>query len=263
VSATLPSPYDAPALYDLALESFADDLGFWLDEARGATAAHRRPPKVLEVACGTGRVLLHLRENGIDADGVDNSAPMLARLEEKASARGLAVRAWRADMRDFTTPNRYDRVFISFNGFAHCETIEDQLRCLRCCREHLEPGGAVVIDMSYPSLEYWLDTRTERILEIESKHPETGGLVRMWDTRTKDRVGQMQHSYIDIEETDAAGGLLRTHRFETRQRWVYRHELELLFRHAGFERWEILAGWERRPLESDRGQMLGFAWTAG
>jgi SAM-dependent methyltransferase len=259
MSATLPSPYEAPALYDLALEGFRDDLGFWLAESRAAGA----PPRVLEVSCGTGRVLLHLRENGVEAEGVDNSAPLLERLAGKAKARGLAAPVWHADMRDFTTPHRYHRVFIPFNGFAQCDTLEDQIRCLGCCREHLEPGGALVIDMSYPGLEYWLDVRDERILEMESPHPETGGVVRMWDTRTKDRVAQLQHSIIDIEETDGAGAVIRSHRFETRQRWVYRFELELLFRLAGFSRWEILGGWDKQPLESDAGQMLAFAWRAG
>lgn len=263
MSTTLPSPYEAPELYDLALEGFHDDLGFWLDEAQRAALAPGRPARVLEVSCGTGRVLLHLRAHGIDVDGVDLHAPMLERLEAKARTRGLQVRTYRADMRDFTTPQRYHRVFIPFNGFAHCETVDDQLQCLHCCREHLEPGGAVVVDMSYPGHDYWLDVRTERILEIESRDEETGAAVRMWDTRTKDRVGQMQHSVIEIEELDAEGRLTRSHRFETRQRWVYRFELELLFRLAGFARWEILGGWERRPLETDAGQMLAFAWKAG
>ena len=261
MSAALPSPYDAPELYDLALQGFADDLGFWLDEAR--RAARGRAPRVLEVGCGTGRVLLHLRSQGIDVEGIDLSEPMLARLAAKATARGIEARAHRGDMRDFTTPHRYDRVFVPFNAFAHCETIEDQLRCLQCCREHLEPGGAVVIDMSYPSLDYWLDTRTERVLETESRDPATGSVVRMWDTRTKDRVGQVQHSLIDIEELDAAGAVARSHRFETRQRWVYRYELDLLFRLAKYDRWDVLSGWDRRPLETDAGQMLGFAWKAG
>jgi len=263
VSTTLPSPNEAPELYDLALEAFQDDLGFWLDEARRAAAAPGRPARVLEVSCGTGRVLLHLRAHGIAADGVDLNEPMLERLRAKARARGIDVQVYRADMRDFTTPHRYPRVFIPFNGFAHCETLEDQLRCLQCCREHLEPGGALVVDMSYPGIDYWLDVRTERILEVESRHPESGLPVRMWDTRTKDRVAQLQHSIIEIEELDAEGAPARSHRFETRQRWVYRFELELLFRLAGFSRWEILGGWERRPLEKDAGQMLAFAWKAG
>jgi SAM-dependent methyltransferase len=254
LTATLPSPYDAPELYDLVLDSFSDDLPFWLEEAKRA-----RGP-VLELACGTGRVLLHLRGHGVDADGLDLSAPMLSRLRHKAAARGLAVRALEADMRDFTLPRRYGAAFIAFNGFAHCETTEDQLRCLRCCREHLEPGGALVVDMSYPGPAYWTAPDQGRVLEMEVPHPDSGHPVRMYDTRTKDPLAQRQHSIVEIEELDGAGGLLRAHRFETTQRWVYRYELELLFRCAGFSRWEILSDFTRAPLARAGGQMQGFAW---
>jgi SAM-dependent methyltransferase len=248
----LPSPYDAPELYDLALDAFQDDVPFWLAEARAGGGP------ALEVACGTGRVLLRLLEAGLEVDGVDASEPMLDRLRAKAKAKGLSPRLYRADMRDFTTPRRYRRVFIAFNGFAHCESIEDQVRCLRCCREHLEPGGALVVHMSFPSQAYWLAPDGERVLEMDSPRP--GGSLRMWDTRTKDPVAQRQESVIEIEEIDAAGRVERAHRFATTQRWVYRAELELLLRVAGFSRWEVLGGWDRSKLEREDQQMMAFGW---
>ena len=75
--ATLSSVYQAPDLYDLVLEGYDEDLEFWLDEAR------RGRGPVLDVACGTGRVLLSLLERGIDADGLDREAPMLERLSAR------------------------------------------------------------------------------------------------------------------------------------------------------------------------------------
>ena len=253
-SEPLRSPYDAPELYDLALATYRADLGFWLEEARAAAGP------VLEVACGTGRVLLELRAHGVDADGLDASEAMLGRLRDLASATGIRANAVRADMRDFTMPRRYRRVFIAFNGFAHCETIDDQLRCLRCCRDHLEPGGALIVHMSYPSQAYWLDPEGERVLELETTHPVSGHVVRMWDTRTRDRVRQRQRSLTEIEELDATGAVARTHRFEVTQRWVYRFELDLLLRTAGFARREILGGYDREPLTRDDQQMLAYGW---
>src|SRR5262245_14631220 len=122
MSVVHPSPYEAPELYDLVIEHYTQDLEFWLDEARQGGGP------VLDVACGTGRVLLHLMQHGIDADGVDLHEPMLAQLRSKAAGRNLAPRVVRADMRDFTMPRRYARAFLTFNGFAHCDTIDDQIR---------------------------------------------------------------------------------------------------------------------------------------
>src|SRR5215470_12987078 len=247
---TLPSPYEAPELYDLVLDGFRDDLPFWLEEAKAGDGP------VLEVACGTGRVLLHLLDHGIDGDGVDLAPRMLERLRAKAVARDRKARVELADMRDFTMPRRYRRVFIAFNGFAHCDSVDDQLRCLRCCREHLEPGGALVVHMSYPSVAYWAEPDGGRVLEGEVRHPETGLPVRMWDTRTKDRVGQHQDSLTEIELLDAHGQVAEIHRFQTRQRWVYRFEMELLLQLAGFARTGFFGGWDRRPLATDTDQML-------
>ena len=99
-----------------------------------------------------------------------------------------------------------------------------------------------------------------RVLEMDREIPSTGERVRMWDTRTRDRVHQRQHSRVDIEELDAAGTLRRTHQFETTQRWVYRFELELLLREAGFARREILGGWAREPFTRDDQPMLACGW---
>src|SRR6185503_13179964 len=131
------------------LDQFGEDMEFWLEEARAA-----RGP-VLEIGCGTGRVLLALLEHGIDAEGIDNAPAMLERLRAKAAERGLEARVTRGDMRDFSIERRFARVIIPFNGFAHCDTTAEQLDCLRCCRQHLAPGGAFVIHMSYPSADYW------------------------------------------------------------------------------------------------------------
>jgi len=138
-----PSPYDAPEIYDALFESFDFDLPFWLKIGREANGP------LLEAGCGTGRVLLRLLEAGTDADGFDLSRQMIERLLAKARARGWDNRAVVADMRDFSLRRRYARVICAFNGFAHCETTEDQIRALTCFREHLEPGGGLVLHMSY------------------------------------------------------------------------------------------------------------------
>ena len=250
----LPSPYDAPDLYDLMFESLEFDLGFWLEVGKTAGGP------VLEVGCGTGRVLLRLLAQGIDADGVDLAPSMLERLRQKAASRGLHARVTQGDMRDFTMPRRYARAICAFNAFAHCETIEDQLRALRCIREHLAEGGALVLHMSYPSASLWTDPSGTPVLELESKHPLSGNTVQLWDTRFKNVVGQCQRSEVEVREVDAAGGVVDSHRFEAIQRWVYRYELELLLALSGYARWEIFGGFEREPLERDDQQMVAWAW---
>ncbi len=250
-----PSPYEAPELYDRLFDSLDFDLPYWLEVGRGAGGP------VLEMACGTGRLLLPLRRAGVDVDGFDASPAMIARLKERAGSAGLEVRAEVADMRDFAMGRRYARIFCGFNGFAHCETIEDQLATLRRALDHLEPDGALVVHMSYPGPSYWSEQEGKPVLEHEAPLAD-GGKLQLWDTRRKDVVGQRQDSEVEIYELDAAERPVAAHRFSTHQRWVYRFELELLLRAAGFARAEFLGGFDGRPLRTPEDQMIAWAFKA-
>lgn len=250
-----PSIYTAPELYDLMFSGLDFDLPFWLKvgcEAGGP---------VLDLACGTGRVLLALLGAGVDADGVDLYRPMLALARKKAKARGFAPRLAVADMGAFTLPRRYARVISAFNAFAHADTTDAQLAVLRRARRHLRRGGAFVVHMSYPGPKYWAEPDGVPTMEIEVRRPDTGRRVQMWDSRYKDVVGQCQGSEIEIRELDEAGKVARKAGFRTTQRWVYRPELELLFRLAGFTRWEFFGGFAGEPLTHEDQQMVAWAWN--
>ena len=185
---------------------------------------------------------------------------MLDRLREKAAAKGLKARAVAGDMRDFRLRRRYALVFCAFNGFAHCETTEDQVRALRCWRKHLAPGGAVALHMTYPGPKYWSEPDGEPAFEIEAHDPARGRTYQLWDTRRKDPVGQFQISRMEIRELDTKGKTIASHEYETRQRWVYKPELELLFRAAGFARWDVVRGFDNGPVTIPEDQMIGRAW---
>jgi SAM-dependent methyltransferase len=250
-----PSPYDAPALYDRLFDSLDFDVPYWLETARAAGGP------VLEVGCGTGRILLVLRRDGLDADGLDASPAMIGRLKEKAARDRLTVRAEIADMRDFEMGRLYRRVLCAFNSFAHCGTPEEQIACLRACHRHLEPGGALVVHMSYPGPAYWSETSERPVLELEVLL-EGGGRLQLWDRRRKDPVLQRQDSSMEIREIAADGKPRAVHAFTTSQRWVYRFELELLFASAGFARSEFFGGFDGRPLRTPEDQMIAWAYRA-
>jgi len=248
-----PTPYDSPELYDLLFDSLDFDVAFWLGAARAAGGP------VLEAACGTGRLLLPILKAGIDVEGFDASAAMVARLREKAAAAGLAVRAEVADMKTFSLGRRYALIFCGFNGFAHCATIPDQVAFLRAAREHLAPGGMLAVHMSYPGPAYWSEPDGKPVLEHEAPRPG-GGKLQLWDNRRKNTVAQRQDSEMEIWELDAADRPAAVHKFATAQRWVYRFELELLLGAAGFTRWEILGGFDGKPLDAPDDQMIARAF---
>jgi SAM-dependent methyltransferase len=247
------SPFDDGELYDVIFDDLDFDKNFYLDLAGKA-----RGP-VLEVACGTGRILLPCLQQGVDIDGLDLYPAMLSRLKRKAKGLGLKPRLYRADMRSFTLPRRYALIFIAFNGFVHSLTTGDQVKTLRACRKHLRPNGELVLTTFFPGMEVLNGPQGVPVLEREARHPLTGLPVRIYDTRTLDRVTQIQHSVIEIQELDAEGRIAVSHRSETDMRWTFKFEMELLLRAAGFKRWQIHGGFDGRPLTLETDLMLTCA----
>lgn len=249
-----PSPYTRADLYDLLFHDYTADLDFYLGLARAAGGP------ALDVGCGTGRVLLRALEAGLDMDGLDASADMLAGLAANAAARGLRPRVTLGDMRGFQMDRRYACVVIPFNAFAHNLSADDQIAALRACHEHLRPGGRLAFDVFSATVEMLASPAAGPVLELETRHPGTGLPLRLYDERRLDVAAQTQHSRIAIEELDAEGRVAHTHRFVTVVRWIYPSEMELLLRLAGFTRWEIAGGFDGRPAAEHQGAIVVSAW---
>lgn len=247
------TPFDDGELYDVLMSGWDQDIAYFRVLAREANGP------VLDLPCGTGRVLLPLLQDGIDIEGVDLSMEMLDRLRRKAETLSLQPRVHQASMTNFQLRRQFALIVCACNSFAHNLTTDDQLESLRRFREHLLPGGLVVIDSFFPSAQY-AATDQMRVLEGEVTDPRTGHLLRMYDSRMMDRVRQIQHSDNEIEEFDSNGHLVTTHRNSTDARWTYKAEMELLLRCVGYSRWEICGGYERQPLEREMDAMIVFAW---
>jgi SAM-dependent methyltransferase len=251
----LPSIFDDGDAYDLMLKDIPYGLDFYVALARQA-----RGP-VLDIACGTGRILLPCLAEGIDIEGLDLFEPMLKTLRTKAVAMNLSPRLYQADMSGISLSRRYALIMIPFNAFIHNMTQDAQISCLTHCREHLLQGGSLVFDTFFPSLEIVGAPQKTRVLEGEIPHPETGLPMRLYDTRTFDRVAQEQHSLNEIEVLAADGSLRSIHRSEVHSRYIYKHEMELLLRVAGFARWEIHGDFDHRPLTRENDAMVVAAWN--
>ena len=254
-SSSLPSTFEDGDAYDLVAKDIPYGLDFYLDLARQANGP------VLDVACGTGRILLPCLQAGVDIEGLDLFEPMLKTLRAKAAALSLTPRLHQFDMSDFSLPRRFALVMIPFNAFIHNMTQEAQISCLRRCGEHLCSGGKLVFDTFFPSLEIVGAPQNTRVLEGELPHPQTGLPIRMYDTRSFDRVAQVQHSLNEIELLAADGSVQTVYRSEIRGRYLYKHEMELLLRVAGFSRWEIYGDFDRRPLTREDDAMIVTAWN--
>jgi SAM-dependent methyltransferase len=248
------SPFDAADVYDVVFHDLDYAVDFYVELARQASGP------ILEIACGTGRILIPCMQAGAEVDGLDYYQSMLDMCRKKAAALHLAPNLYQADMSDFRLARTYALITITFNAFIHNLTQENQIRCLKCCRDHLMPGGMLVFDTFFPALSIVGAPEHTRVLEGESTDSRTGLRFRMYDTRTFDRVRQTQHSVSEIEYLDAHGNAYDIHRSEFTTRYVYQEEMKLLLRVAGFDRWEIFGDFARTPLTKEDQAMIVFAY---
>lgn len=249
-----PTPFDDGDLYDLFFNDFDYGLDFYLGLARGTEGP------ILDLCCGTGRFLLPATRAGHAVDGVDLFPGMLERLRVKASEEGFSPYLFEADMKSFATGREYGLVVIAFNAFVHNLTAEDQISTLKTIHAHLRTGGMLAFDTFFPGSHILGAPQGERVLEMEIPHPETGLPVRIYDTRHFDRVAQVQRSKMDMEFLDTNGEVAEVRESFTTVRYLYRQEMELLLRLAGFSRWELFGNFERKPLDDEQDAMIVCAW---
>lgn len=103
------------------------------------------PCRALDLACGTGAISLLLRQKGCDVTGIDISEDMLAQADAKAQG---SVSFIKADMTDFTLPDKYNLCVCSLDGINHLLTPDDVKRCFACVYNALESGGIFIFDVN-------------------------------------------------------------------------------------------------------------------
>jgi SAM-dependent methyltransferase len=113
----------------------------------------------LDVACGTGRLLLPYLRAGLDVDGCDVSADMVALCREKAVRDGFSPTLFVQPMHELDAPRRYRTIYVC-GAFGLGSTRAQDVGALRRFREHLEPGGTLLLDIEVPYAdarlwEYW------------------------------------------------------------------------------------------------------------
>ncbi|MBD0329144.1 MAG: class I SAM-dependent methyltransferase [Thermoleophilia bacterium] len=102
--------------------------------------------RVLDLACGHGRVTLELARRGYRATGLDLSARSLAVARGAAEGEGLEVDLIEADMRELPPTGDFDAVVNLFTAFGYFEDERENERVLEGVARALRPGGAFLID---------------------------------------------------------------------------------------------------------------------
>lgn len=245
--------YDATPLY-----ANRADIGFYLACAAEAGG------KVLELGCGTGRVLIPTAAAGHSTVGLDLSPDMLARCREKLRAQPPAVQARvklvEGSMTSFELGEAFSLVTLPFRGFQHLLTVDDQLACLGCIRRHLGPGDRVVFDIFHPNFAMLHDPA---FAQEREEFPE----IELPDGRRFRRASRVA-AFRRAEQINEVEIITYVRHPDGREerlvsafpiRYFFRYEVEHLLERAGFRVAALYGNFDRSPLRDDSPEMIFVA----
>jgi SAM-dependent methyltransferase len=246
-------------LYDfITVYNSRGDVGFYVEEARGANG------DVLEIGCGTGRVLIPAARAGVRITGLDASPRMLGRCRTRLESEPAEVRSrvvlHNGDMRSFDLNKTFTLVIVPFRPLQHLLKIDDQIAALDAIGRHLERGGRLVFDVFNPDIRRLADPTHA---EEREDTPET----RLPDGRTLRRTGRVtavhtveQYSEVEliyyVQHPDGRAERL-VQSFP--MRWYTKSELIHLLARVGFRVVRICGDFDRSPLSDESPEMIFIA----
>jgi SAM-dependent methyltransferase len=242
--------------YDAVHEGLTADVGFVL------TQAGRAGGLVLELGCGTGRLLLPLARAGHQVIGVDNSAAMLARARARLAAEPEAVRERvtlvEADMTSFAVDGRFALAIIPYNTFLHLSRAQKSA-ALKRIHAHLVPGGRLLIDLINPLAA--AQTPDDHLLTLERvfTDKETGNTVVQMASSWPDLDAQILHITWLFDASPPTGGPIQRTVVQSQYHYLYPHELELLLTDTGFYLQAIYGAYNQTPYDEESERLLILA----
>ena len=171
--------------YDAFNTPAQDDFKFYLAQAKKA-----RGP-VLELACGTGRLTIPLKKEGIAITGLDLAAPMLERAGIKAAEAGVKIPFLRGDASKFSLGQKFNLIFMAFHSMQHLSRRGEIEGLFASVSRHLAPGGRFVFDVFNPN-PHCLVRDPEEMLPVAYYHDPAGhNKILVNETYSYDKAAQV------------------------------------------------------------------------
>jgi SAM-dependent methyltransferase len=222
------------------------DTSGWEDRPffRAVIEASGQP--ALDVGCGTGRLLLDYLAEGIDIDGVDISAEMLALCRERAEALGLTPTLYQQSMESLSLARRYRTIIVPSSSFQLVLDPDAAARTMELLFAHLEPAGVLVM----PFIVFGAVEEAGTELVRERERPD-GAVVRKVARYRYDPLTQLESS-DELFEVLVDGRVVQSERSvrSPATRGYTPEQAVRLYEAAGFEVDRVVSGFTDHPREA-------------
>lgn len=251
--------------YGLMAEYWAEfinetpELDFLLEEV------NRSGQPVLDLGCGTGRLMVPLLQAGVDIDGCDISADMLSHARRKANAAGLEPQLICAPMHAFNAPRRYKTIYIA-GSFGLSGSRPNDLETLRRCYAHLQDGGVLLftVDAEYTSPDVWQTWTTPYAQTLPLPWPDQGSSkttvdgneLRLFVRRV--HIDPLEQSFTNQVRLEKWRGdeRLACEEYTLRGQCYLKPEVQLMLQVAGFDVVEVTGDYTKEPADMQHEQIV-------
>lgn len=244
--------------YDLSHDALADDIPFLL------ALAAETGGRILEIGCGSGRLLVPLARGGQAVTGVDSSPEMLARAELRLASEPPEVRARtrlvNADVKSLALPeaDTYGLIAFGYNTFMHLDEAGAGA-ALKRLRPLLAGDGRLVIDVANPILLSMAADDPDFVLEDILEDSERGQTVRQY-TAYEGIPGEQAVDVTWVYEVGGRAGKSDDGAARTKVRmryfYLYPHQYELLLALTGYRLLDLRGGYEGEPFDEESERLI-------
>ncbi|HEY1351685.1 MAG TPA: methyltransferase domain-containing protein [Ktedonobacteraceae bacterium] len=228
-------------LYDVQDEGYNDDYPLaeqWAQATRTTGGPH------LDLACGTGRMALHMAALGYQVTGVDIAAHMLAHARRKAAQQAATIEWVLADARTFQLQQHFAFIYLLGNAWQFLLTQEDQVALLTRVRDHLRAEGVFLFETRNPCARNLLEVRDPggRTYALPA-----GGQLLVHEQQRYDPVTCIQH-YLRHLTVHRPGSEPEERFLRVALRYTSPRDMETLLNAQGWQIRACYGSWQQEPL---------------
>ena len=241
--------------YDYEQEGFVRDIPFYVEHAKKCGG------EVLELACGTARILIPIVKEGIKITGLDISKEMLSIARKKIERLDKRVKGnieiTQGDMRKFELERKFSMIYIAFRSFQSLLTKPDQGACLECVNRHLEDNGLFILDLFAPRHD--ILAQVKRSLNLDKFYDKENDLhINRRCEDEYDLANQLLKENRFYEWTDK-NGKYHEQIWSFELSYLFRYEAELLLEKYGFKVENVFGDFDRSPYNYHSGEQIFVA----
>ena len=259
------SDYDVIArFYDIEHAQFDEDLDLYQNYAELCGPGS----PLLELACGSGRLLLPLAQEGYSLVGVDTSAPMLDLARKNAQEAGVEQRISlvQQDMCSLHLGQTFHLAFCALGSFAHLTTRKAHRQALTSIRAHMAPHGTFILDISNEDVRYMerlsgqmLHQGTWKRGDVEDAGDAEEGTLLTHFVSPASSASRHLLELTHFYDVHTQGGPVQRTTSTTRLYLFERGEIELLLEEADFTIKEVFGDYSMSSFTLESPRMIFIA----